>query len=279
MKFRGEVATLLGAPLLLYGVFGVAPLIVVFASTVYEFGYYGRGFLGLTAYAEVISNPLVWQSLQNSLLFVGLLLPLSLTCIIFISIVVTKAPHKVQKFLRAAYYIPTVSSAMMISIVWRMLARSGGLINEYLLPNVNLLGDHPVLIIVLATLPTSFGASIIILSAGLAAIDEELYDAAKMDGCTPFREAIHITIPSVAPILLYIGATSFVALMQLWQYPYAITGGGPNYRTTTLLLYIYQKGFMGDSLPEAAIMSLLLILIVVGALLLYKLITKQRILQ
>jgi multiple sugar transport system permease protein len=270
---------LLGPALLLYGAFGLAPLILLLVGTVYEFGFYGRGFLGFEAFQSVFNSPLFWRSLWNSLKFVSVLLPLALLGILTISITITWTRGRAQKFIRAAYYIPAVSSAMMIALVWRWVAKQGGPLNTLLGTTTNYLaeGPFPFIVIVLATLPTAFGGAVVILSAALASIDSELYEAARMDGCTPLQEALYITIPSISPVLLYIGVTSFVALIQLWQYPYGITGGGPNYKTTTLLLLIYQKGFTEGNVPQATVMSLFLIVLVLMVIFLYKLLTKQRI--
>jgi len=79
--------------------------------------------------------------------------------------------------------------------------------------------------------------------ASMGTIDQELYDAAKLDGCTQVQEDWYITRPLIAPTVGFIFFIKIVGISQIWMYPFLITGGGPNYGTNTAILEIYLQAF------------------------------------
>jgi len=120
-------------------------------------------------------------------------------------------------------------------------------------------------------LSTGVGGALVFFAAAMSSVNQELYEAARLDGCTRIQEARYITLPLIAPVLMYLTIMRTSGLLQIWQFPYAMTGGGPNYATTTLMLNIYQTGLASSHVPQGAVMSLFLLVLTIGLVLLYRL--------
>lgn len=266
--------------LALFSVFILGPLLMSGIGSVYEFGYYGRGFIGLDAYRSVLSSARFWQSFRTTLLMTGLILPASMLLSISVSIVLSWASSRIQSIGRFLFHVPSVASIMMLSLVWRIILAPSGLLNKILQTDIEWLAvrPYPLIIICVITTLTGLGGVIIYTMAAFLSVDESIIEAARLDGCSPLQEAWYITLPITTPILIYLGITRLVGLLQIWQVPYAVTGGGPNYATTTIMLYTYDAAFTGNNVPEATLTSFLLILSAIIPVLLYKITTKQRVL-
>ncbi len=258
--------------LILFGLFGVFPVGMSLLGTVIDFGPYGDGWIGFKPYVDVFTNPRFWASVWVTLRFTLILLPTSMILTVVMGIILSWASSRVQSVLRAAFFIPGVVSAMMISFAWRWLVAPGGPL-KWLVGDTLLLASNPYAFwtICVVVLATGAGGALIYFAAAMSAVDSELYDAARLDGCTSVQEAWHITLPLIMPILTYITIIRTSGLLQIWQFPYAMTGGGPNYATTTLMLNIYQTGLASYRIPQGAVMSLFLLVLTIGIVLLYRL--------
>jgi len=102
------------------------------------------------------------------------------------------------------------------------------------------------------------GYAMLIFLAGLQAIPQELLEAATIDGASPFQRLRHIVVPLLAPTTFFILVTSFIGAMQAFDQFYVMTGGGPAYATTTLVMYIFQNGFEWFQMGYAATVAVVL---------------------
>ena len=248
-------------------------------GTVVDFGYYGEGWLGFKAYVSVFTSTRFWSSVWVTMKFVIILLPASISLMILTGVIVSWAGHKVQTTIRATYFIPTIAPAIMISFSWRWLVSPGGPLS-WLIGDTLMLGSNPYAFWTIAVmiLTTSVGGSLVYFAAALVAIDSQLYEAAALDGCSRRQIAWHITIPLAMPIIMFMSVQRLSGLLQTWQFPYAMTGGGPNYSTTTLMLCIYQTGLSSSQVPQGAVMSLFLLVLTIGLMLVYRWVSGRKIL-
>jgi multiple sugar transport system permease protein len=114
---------------------------------------------------------------------------------------------------------------------------------------------------VLLSVWKNFGYNMVILLAGLQAIPADLYEAARLDGARRFELLRHITLPSLAPLLLVVSILTMAGHFQLFAEPYVMTQGGPAQRTVTVLYLMYEEGFKWWSLGSASAVAFVLFVI------------------
>ncbi|MER2237238.1 MAG: sugar ABC transporter permease, partial [Psychrobacillus sp.] len=106
------------------------------------------------------------------------------------------------------------------------------------------------------------GSTMIYYFAGLQSIDKGLYEAAKMDGASTSKIFWKVTFPLLKPIHFYVAITTTIGSFQIFDSAYLLTGGGPNYATTTIVYYLYNQGFTSLNLSYAAVLSYVLFFII-----------------
>ena len=280
MHKRWEPWLLIAPGMLLFVVFGFAPVLMGLAGSVVDMGYYGTGWIGFQAVVDVFTWGLFWHSVKTTLLFVAVLLPATFALTMTAAVVLSWARSELQALGRLAFYVPSVVSVMMITFVWDLLLRPNGAVNRILGTDILWIASNPYAFWSLSvmTVPIIFGGWLVIMMAAFSSIDTQLYEAAKLDGCTRVQEAWHITMPGIRPVITYAAVMMFSGYLQFWEIPYSMTGGGPNYGTTTIMLLIYQEAVLSGHLPQASVMSMFLLVMVMGSLGLYRLVSGRRLL-
>ncbi|KUK32847.1 MAG: Binding-protein-dependent transport systems inner membrane component, partial [Thermotoga sp. 47_83] len=110
----------------------------------------------------------------------------------------------------------------------------------------------------MVTIWKSFGYSMLIYLAGMQNIPKELYESASIDGANKLKKILYITIPMLKPTTLFLSITSVIDSFQVFTPIYIMTGGGPGYATTTIVNYLYQKGFNEFEMGYASAISYIL---------------------
>jgi multiple sugar transport system permease protein len=192
--------------------------------------------------------------------------PLTLVCGLLVALLLNNQIRG-RGIFRAIFYLPGITSAVAVAIVWKWIFNGDfGLINYYLTrfglitSPVRWLTD-PILAmpsVIVVSVWAGVGGSMIIYLAGLQAIPEEIYDAAKVDGAGPIRRLFSITIPLLAPSTFYLLIISIIWSFQEFGRPYLLTAGGPAGRTTTIAYYLYTSAFRNFEMGYAAAISYLL---------------------
>ncbi len=118
--------------------------------------------------------------------------------------------------------------------------------------------------IILFAVWKNFGYNMIILLAGLQAIPQDLYEAARIDGASFWRQLRHITLPLLKPTMLLVGIITTSGYFQLFAEPYVMTRGGPLQSTTSVLYYMFEEGFRWWNLGRASAVAFLLFLLILG---------------
>jgi len=170
---------------------------------------------------------------------------------------------------RTAMFIPVVTSLLAVAVVWKWIYDyNNGLINDVLsLLNLNQipwLGDSTWAMIALVILGVwqGFGLTAIILLAALQGVPVSLLEAASIDGANGWRRFWSITVPLIAPALLFVTITSFIASFQMFAQVYYMTGGGPNYGTYVLNFLVYQRAFTQNRFGAASALAYILFAII-----------------
>jgi multiple sugar transport system permease protein len=252
-------------------VFFVVPVVAAFAMSFTDFDIYALAdlrnlrFIGLANYLNLLQTPLFWQALLNTLFFVVVGVPLSIGASLGAALLLHSKLARFKGFYRTALFAPVVTTLVAVAVVWRYLLHTRyGLVNYALtglgLPSVDWLGDPTWAMpaIMLMSVWKNFGYNMVILLAGLQAIPEDLYEAARLDGARRWALLRHITLPALAPMLLVVSILTMAGHFQLFAEPYVMTQGGPAQRTVTVLYFMYEEGFKWWSLGSASAVAFVL---------------------
>ena len=277
MKFERAAWWFIAPAMLVIGVFFFLPVVGAFAMSLTDFDIYALAnprnlrFVGLANYLQLLETPLFWKALGNTLYFVVLGVPLSIAASLGTALLLHSKLARLKPFFRTALFAPVVTTLVAVAVIWRYLFHARyGFLNYALgslgIPPVDWLGDPrwamPA-IIVLAVWK-NFGYNMIILLAGLQSIPEELYEAARIDGASLWRQFRYVTVPMLAPTLLMVSILTIAGYFQLFAEPYVMTQGGPLQSTVSVLYFMYEEGFKWWNLGSATAVAFVLALLMFG---------------
>ena len=277
MKLRGVAWAFVTPALLVIGVFFLLPVVVAVALSLTDFDIYALADLrnlrlvGLDNYLQMLSTPLFWQALGNTLYFVVVGVPLSLLVSLGAALLLHSKLARCKAFFRTALFAPVVTTLVAVAVVWRYLFHTRyGMVNYALdrigVGHLDWLGDPHLAMptIILLAVWKNFGFNMVIFLANLQAIPVELYEAARVDGASSLRQLAHITLPMLGPALLLTGVLTTAGYFQLFAEPYVMTQGGPLRSTVSVLYLMYEEGFKWWNFGVASAVSLLLFGLILG---------------
>ena len=178
---------------------------------------------------------------------------------------------KGRTVLRGVYFLPVVTSWIVVALVWRWLLNPGNGIINTVLGFVGIQGpgwwsdpSWAMPSIILASAWKDLGFVMVILLAGLQAIPTEMYDASKIDGAGWWRQLWSITLPLLSPSTFFVIVISLINGFQVFDQVYAMTGGGPAGASQVVVMQIYDLTFRYGAAGEASALSWLLFALVLG---------------
>ncbi len=226
-------------------------------------------WVGFRNIAKVFSSFDDWFYLKvigRTLLYAVSILTLNIVGGFFIALIMNQN-LKAKGIFRTMWYLPSVFSGAVVALLLKiyLAGSSVGILNMIL---HKLFGSEPVdwiqntfwmpIIGVLFVVWQGIGFTVIFFLAGLQGIDENLYDAAKIDGAKDSQLLRYITIPQMVPVLLFISVTGMIGSMQMWEVPKIITAGGPSNMTYTLVYSIQNDSFAALDMGLGTAQSLVL---------------------
>jgi multiple sugar transport system permease protein len=243
--------------LVLFGIFIAFPIIYGLWISLHNWDYLlpGKPWVGLQNYVDLFT--------PGSVTFVPLLVVIPLLVALILN-----QEFLGRNFFRTMYFAPFVLGVAVIGILWRYLLDTNvGLVNYYLgqlgLPdNIPWTNELPWAWVALVgpTVWWTLGFNTVIYLAGLQDIDPALYDAAKVDGANRWRRFLHVTLPGLRPILLFVITVTILASANVFGQPYLITEGAPGDDTQSAIMYIAEEGLRNFKMGSAAAMSYVLAL-------------------
>jgi len=228
-------------------------------------------FAGLGNYVKLLETPLFWHALGNTLYFVLVGVPLSIAASLGAALLLHSRVARFKPFFRTALFAPVVTTLVAVAVIWRYLFNTRyGLLN-YALGGI---GIHPIdwlgdprwamPAIIIFAVWKNFGYNMIILLAGLQSIPEDLYEAARIDGASRWRQFLFVTLPMLSPVLVMVGILTIAGYFQLFAEPYVMTQGGPLQSTVSVLYFMYEEGFKWWNLGSASAVAFMLFLLIFG---------------
>jgi multiple sugar transport system permease protein len=226
-------------------------------------------FLGFDNYVRLFQDEQFVKAVGNTLMVVLLGLPLTVALGLAAALGLNSGLVKFRAVFRVGYYLPVVTSIVAISVVWRFLLQPDtGLLNSALalvgIDGPNWLANTSTALpaVIMMIVWRGIGFQMVIFLAGLQAIPNELYEAARIDGAGRWAQFRHVTVPSLRPTLLFVTVIGSIGLLQVFEEPFVMTRGGPLGSTTTVAYSVYSQFSFGNY-GYASAMSYLLFLAVV----------------
>ncbi len=260
--------------LVLFAIFLMVPIFYGIWISLHNWDYLlpGKPWVGLQNYIDLFTpgsttfEPF-WQSMEATGKFTLYSVPLLVVIPLLIALILNER-FPGRTFFRVVYFAPYVLGVAVIGILWRYLLDTNvGLVNYYL-GLVGLPDDIPWtnelpwawVALVGPTVWWTLGFNAVIYLAGLQDIDPALYDAAKVDGANRWRRFLHVTLPGLRPILVFVITVTILASANLFGQSYLITEGAPGEETKSAIWYIADQGLRQFKMGSAAAMSYVLAL-------------------
>lgn len=251
-------------------IFQVYPFLYSFILTFMDWKIIGDPvFVGLENWKQFLSDHHAWQALWNTILFSIYYIVPTMALGLILALIINSGV-KGAVFFKGIFFLPVVTSFVIIAGIWGWLFNGTeiGMVN-YLLSFFGIepqlfLADSGQALMVLAGLSIFkvSGSTMIYYFAGLQSIPKQLYEAARIDGASKFRIFWRITFPLLKPIHFYVAIITTIGSFQIFDSTFLLTGGGPNFSTTTIVYYLYEQGFTNLNLSYAAVLSYILFFII-----------------
>jgi multiple sugar transport system permease protein len=223
-------------------------------------------FVGLQHYIDLLTPTSAqfgpfWSSMLNTGFFTVIATPLLIALALGLALLLNK-PIRGRSIFRSIFFLPSILSVSVISIVWRWLFGDDIGVLSIVLRNAGITPPHFIsdsgwawIPILLSTLWWTVGLNMVLYMAGLAGISESYDEAAQLDGAGTWRRFRSITWPLLAPTTLFVTVTTVLASAQLYGQSLLITDGGPDRSTTSVMMYITQQAFESNQMSSATAMS------------------------
>jgi len=227
-------------------------------------------FVGLENFKEMATDATFWNALKNTAVYT-LNVPLAMTISLGVALMMNRRLKGVA-FLRALYFLPSVTSFVAIALVWMWIYHpTFGVANFVLgfvgVPPIQWLNstDTAMISVIIFSVWLSLGYQMVIFLAGLQGIPEEFHDAARIDGANSWQRFRRITLPLLKPTTFFILITSVISSFQVFTSIYVMTGGGPVGSTDVIVYHIYQAAWEELRMGYASAMSWVLFVVIMIA--------------
>ena len=268
--------------IVIFAVFVAFPVVFSLWMSFHKWTMFGTPrWIGFQNYGQLVHDPDFGQAILNTLYFTAVSVPLGMAIALALALVLNRKMRGLT-FYRAVYFAPVVTAAVAVSLVWQILYNTQyGLINYILnlfhLPSVAWLEDPhwamPAIIIM--SIWKGLGSTMVIYLAGLQAIPEHYYEAARIDGAGRIALFRHITWPLLFPTTFFVLVMSIIGSFQVFDQVYVMTGGGPFGATNVIVLLLYQRAFQAFQMGYASAMAwVLFAMIFVVSLLQFRLLRR-----
>jgi len=251
---------------LFFFVFTLFPFLFGILVSFTDYSLSGMKFIGLDNYKRVFSQTAFIRSAIATFSYAAIILPLTIVAALWISYEIHDRSEKFNSFTKASLYLPGVTTLSALTVVWKfLLIPTFGLVAVILARfgfKASLLDNPASAIPIVSVLIVSVGLGqpVILYTAAMNNIPVTYYEAAQLEGASRFSIFRGITFPLIRPTTTYILITNTIGILQLFVVPYLMTSGGPAYRTSTLLLLVYNSAFLNGSFGYASAIGTILFL-------------------
>jgi raffinose/stachyose/melibiose transport system permease protein len=228
-----------------------------------------REWIGLGNYAKLLGDRVFWQALSNTLQWSAMIVVINVGVGLALAAILARMKRG-RTLIQTCFMVPVVLAPITTAIIWRWMYQPDGIINS-MLRGIGLgslampwLGDPNTVLpaIALAQSWSTLGLSIVIFLAGLQAVDEELYDAATIDGATPVQAFFYVTLPAIRPVTAVVTVLTVTTAFKAFDLIWAMTQGGPVRSSEILATYAYKRGALENQYGYGAAVAVALLIVV-----------------
>ncbi|WP_418804812.1 carbohydrate ABC transporter permease [Phascolarctobacterium sp.] len=241
-------------------------------------------FVGLKNFITLFQTPVFRTAMKNTVVYTAFTVPTTMACGLCIALLINSRLVRRKNFYKVCYYIPYVSSMVAVAIVFSLVFNSSpnGIMNQIL----GKLGIAPVgwlsndkwamFVVVLLSVWKELGYVMVIYTGGLLSISQDIYEAVSLDPISSWKKLIYITLPMLRPTTLFLLVVETIGSFQVFTPVQIMTNGGPGYSTTTIVTYLYQKGFQEYKMGMASAIAVIMFVILLFLSILQNKATSQR---
>lgn len=260
-----------------WGYFFVAPMFILFfifsfipviQSIILAFKDFD-GAWTLDNFRWMMEDSVFWIAVKNTIIYTMVTVPKNLLMALILASIIQPFSNKIQTFFRTAFYLPTVTSSVVFSLIWLWILNPElGFLNHFLsIFGIESIGwltspDTALWSIILTDLVLAPGSGIILYLAAMNGIPQTLYEAADIDGASGLRKWWNITVPLVKSTTLYLLVVFTIGSFQVFTKINIMTNGGPGDSTQTVVKLIYDSAFRNNDWGYASAQALLLFVII-----------------
>lgn len=251
--------------MLLFALFLVYPMIEGVRMSLYKIRYLNAKWCGLGNYVKLFADAVFQKAVVNTLQIVVIGTAMTMLAGIWIAVSIFDKRERYVSLVRCSYYLPTIVSAVVMCIVWEwFLNPSLGalpyLLRQWGMGDVNLLGNRntamPFLIFIVWQL--NIGQTVVMLTAQMQGLPGDVLEAAQIDGATRVQQIVHVILPLSAQTINYLLILNTISIIKVYIVIDMLTGGGPNYATTTLMYLSYNEAFVYNNLGNGAAIGVIM---------------------
>lgn len=224
-------------------------------------------FIGLGNYVRAFQDEIFWIAAKNTLYFVVITVPITLIIAIILAELINQKVKYLRAFWQASYFLPSVTSMVVVALIFTNLYSQNGYINSLLrmigLPYSKdgfLLNQSTAMNAIIA-MDTwlSVGYYMVLFLAGLQTIPKELYESAKLSGANFWQSMWNISLPGIRSTLVFVLLIDLIKSFQVFIEIFVMTKGGPLYSTTTMVYYVFDQAFIkADAMGYASAVAYIL---------------------
>ncbi len=226
-------------------------------------------FVGSNNYTRAFQDRVFLTALGNTFVFVLITVPITTLISLFLGILLTSG-IKFKRIFQAGYFLPSVISMVVISMVWLYIYSATGPLNLFLnklgfdVPTRSWLASSKTALgsIMVMDIWSALGYYTVLFVAGLQSIPVQLYEAARIDGATKWQMIKKITLPLLKPTVLFVISINSIRSFQIFTEIFTLTGGGPANSTQTIVHYLYDVSFRKFEMGYGSAIAYILFLIV-----------------
>lgn len=235
-----------------------------------------RNFVGLENYQKLFSDKIFWEAFRNTFVWSGVIIVINVGLGLVMAAMLARV-WKARLLMQTCIVLPVVISPMAVATIWRWMYQPTGVINQ-VLENIGLgafatpwLGSPDVVLYALALAHSwsTIGLSVIIFLAGLQAVDEDLYEAARVDGANPLQSFRYVTLPALRPVTAVVFILTLTQSFKVFDIVWATTQGGPIRFSEILSTYMYKRGALENQYGYGSAIGVALLVIVSIATIIY----------
>lgn len=268
----------------LFAVFTAGPVLASFVMSFTDLrsldlrNPFAVDFVGLAQYAKLAQDALFLKAAGNTAAFVVVGVPLTITAGLAVALGLNSGLTRLRSLFRVGYYLPVVTSIVAVSVVWRFLLQpDAGLVNSVLrlvgVDGPNWLASTQLALPSLIVMATwrNLGFQMVIFLAGLQAIPQHLYEAARLDGAGRWQQFRFVTLPMLRPTVLFVAVITSIGYLQFFEEAFVMTRGGPLNSTLSVSYHIYNQFGFGNYAYASAMSYVLFLAIVLLSVLWFRL--------